>query len=279
MSAQALAIVLFAALLHASWNALVKAAHDRAVVLAAVSLTHAVVGVALILVSAPPASASWLMIALSTLIHYGYYMLLFQAYRFGDLSQVYPISRGLAPALVALGALLIIGETLPPVGWAGLAAISLGIALLAFPRGAGRADPRAIGVAVVLGLSIAGYSVVDGIGIRLSASPTGYMGWLFLLEFPVGIAVLARRQRLRLDVPRKPLLLGLIGGVLAVAAYGFVLYAKTLAPLGAVSAVRESSVIFASLIGLVLFRERPWRLRLVSAAIVAAGVVALAASA
>lgn len=278
MPTQALLIVLFAALLHASWNALVKAAADRAVVLAAVSLTHAIAGVLLIAVSAPPASASWLMIVLSTIIHYGYYVLLFQAYRFGDLSQVYPISRGLAPALVALGAFLIIGETLPPVGWAGLAAISLGIALLAFPRGAGRADPRAIAIASVLGLTIAGYSVVDGIGIRLSESPIGYMGWLFLLEFPVGIAVLARRRRLRLDVPRRPLLLGLGGGVLAVGAYGLVLYAKTLAPLGAVSAVRESSVIFASLIGLLLFHERPWRLRLVSALIVASGVIALAAA-
>lgn len=277
MPTHALVIVLFAAVLHASWNALVKAATDRAVVLAAVSLTHALAGLVLIFVSEVPSAASWTCIVLSTAIHYAYYALLFQAYRFGDLSQVYPISRGLAPALVAFGAFLFIGETLTALGWLGLAAISLGIALLAFPRGASRADPKAIAIASVLGLTIAGYSIVDGIGIRLSESPIGYMGWLFLLEFPVGLAVLARRRRLRLDVPMRTFALGLFGGLLAVAAYGLVLFAKTLAPLGAVSAVRESSVIFASLIGVVLFHERPWKLRFLSALVVGAGVVALAA--
>jgi len=276
MSTHALLIVLFAAVLHASWNALVKAATDRAIVLAAVATAHALTGMVLIAISEPPSAASWICIVASTVIHYGYYMLLFQAYRFGDLSQVYPISRGLAPALVALGAYLFIGETLSPLGWVGLAAISAGIGLLAFPRGAGQADPKAIGIATVLGLTIAGYSIVDGIGIRLSESPIGYMGWLFLLEFPVGIAVLARRRRLKINLPWRTFALGLFGGVLSVAAYGLVLFAKTLAPLGAVSAIRESSVIFAALIGVVLFHERPWKLRVLSAAVVGAGVVALA---
>jgi drug/metabolite transporter (DMT)-like permease len=273
----ALVIVLFAAVLHASWNALVKGASDRAVVIAAVSLTHALAGILLIAVSPAPSSASWLYILLSTVIHYGYYVLLFQAYRLGDLSQVYPIQRGLAPALVALGAFLIIGETLSLLGWAGLAAISLGIALLAFPRGANRADPRAVAVAFVLGITIAGYSIVDGIGIRRSESPTGYMGWLFLFEFPVGLVILGRRRLRRISVSAPVFALGLVGGVLAVLAYGLVLYAKTIAPLGAVSAVRESSVIFAALIGIVLFHERPVALRLFSAMIVGFGVIALAA--
>lgn len=263
--------------MHASWNALVKGASDRALTLAAVALVHAVGGVLLILVSAPPAPASWPSIATSTLIHYAYYFLLFQAYRLGDLSQVYPISRGLAPALVAFGAFALIGETLSPIGWAGLAAVSLGIGLLALQRGAAHADPRAVAVAVLLGLSIAAYSVADGIGVRLAESPGGYMGWLFLLEAPVVLVVLSRRRNgsagdLRIFA------IGLVGGALSVAAYGIVLYAKTIAPIAAVSAVRESSVIIAALIGLLLFGERPWRGRLVSALVVAAGVVALAVS-
>lgn len=278
MSAFALSIVLFAALLHASWNAMVKVAGDRALVLSAVALAHAVVGAGLILVSEPPAPESWPAIIFSTIVHYAYYALLYHAYRLGDLSQVYPISRGLAPMLVALGALLILGENLTPAGWAGLVAVSIGIGLLALrPRGAD-VDPRAVLVAVVLGLTIASYSVADGIGVRLSQSPTGYMGWLFLLEAPVVFAVLGPRLMRRNRLDRRILALGLAGGVFSVAAYGLVLYAKTIAPIGAVSAVRESSVVIAALIGVVLLGERPWRKRLAAAIVVAAGVVALAAA-
>lgn len=278
MSGLALALVLSAAIMHASWNAIVKNAGDRALTIAAVAAMHAVGGLLLILVSEPPSPSSWPFIAASTLIHYGYYFLLFQAYRLGDLSQVYPISRGLAPALVALGAFLIIGETLPPAGWAGLGAICLGIGLLALQRGAASADRLAIAYAVLLGMTIAAYSVADGIGVRWAQSPTGYMGWLFLLEAPVMLAVLAPRLARKHAIDWKAFSIGLIGGALAVVAYGVVLYAKTIAPIGAVSAVRESSVIIAALIGVVLFGERPWGGRMLAAVVVALGVVVLASS-
>ncbi|WP_018430959.1 DMT family transporter [Hoeflea sp. 108] len=278
MSGFALTIVLVAAFLHASWNAVVKAATDRAVVLAAVSATHATLGLVLVFFATPPSHASWIYIFLSTVIHYGYYVFLFQSYRLGDLSQVYPIARGLAPALVAFGAYVMIGETLPPLGWAGLGAITFGIAFLAFQRGAAHADPRAVGAAAINGVLIASYSVIDGIGVRLSDSPFGYMGWLFLLEFPVTLFVLFRRRGKTHTIDLRTVGLGLIGGLGAVSAYGLVIYAKTIAPLGAVSAVRESSVIIAALIGLFIFGERPWRARIVSAVIVACGVIALAFS-
>ena len=276
MSTTALSIVLFAALLHASWNALVKAAPDRALTLAAVSGMHALAGLVLILISAPPAVASWPSILASTVIHCVYYVLLFQAYRLGDLSQVYPISRGMAPALVALGAYLMIGEALPPLGWAGLGLVTIGIALLALQRGVGQADSKAILVAALLGLSIAAYSVADGIGVRFSGSPTGYMGWLFLLESPVALVILASRRRASIPINWRIFGIGLIGGLFAVTAYGLVLYAKTIAHIGAVSAVRESSVIIAALIGVVVFRERPWVGRVFAAVVVATGVVTLA---
>lgn len=276
MSLFALSLVLSAAVLHATWNALVKFATDRALVIAAVSMMHAVGGLILILIAEPPSMASWPLIAISTITHYVYYLLLFQAYRLGDLSQVYPISRGLAPALVTLGAYLFIGEELNAGGLAGLAMISGGIGLLALQRGAANADPRAVGVAILLGLTIAGYSVADGIGVRHAESPLGYMGWLFLLESPVALMILLRRRRMNIPSDPKIFALGMIGGIFAVTAYGVVLYAKTIAPIGAVSAVRESSVIIAALIGVVFFGERPWRGRLVSAIIVVAGVVTLA---
>jgi drug/metabolite transporter (DMT)-like permease len=276
LSAFALTLVLAAAFMHASWNAIVKNAGDRALTLAAVAGMHAIAGIVLIAVSDPPAVASWPSLAASTIIHYGYYFLLFQAYRLGDLSQVYPISRGLSPALVALGTYLIVGETLTNVGWAGLAAICLGIGLIALQRGAANADRRAVMFAVLLGLSIAAYSVADGIGVRWSQSPTGYMGWLFFLEAPVALAVLGPRLMRRRKTDWKAFSIGAIGGVLSVLAYGVVLYAKTIAPIAAVSAVRESSVIIAALIGVVLFRERPWAGRVAAALVVACGVVLIA---
>ena len=276
MTAFALGLVLFSALLHAGWNAMLKAVDDRAGVLGAVSLAHALAGVMLITLSPLPDRASWPSIFISTVVHYGYYLLLFRAYRHGDLSQVYPISRGLAPAIVALSAWAMIGETLPPLGWTGLATISAGICLLAMLRGAAAAPRSTLGLALLLGLCIGSYSVADGIGIRQAGTATGYMGWLFLCEAPVPLVQRPRRRRNRGHFAPRTMIMGLMGGVAAVTAYGLVLYVKTLAPLGAVSALRESSVIIAALIGVLVFGERPWRGRIVAACVVAAGVVALA---
>ena len=278
MSLTALGLVLFAAVLHASWNALVKAGNDRAAVLAAVSGAHAVAGLVLLAFVPWPAAASWPSIAISTVIHFAYYVLMFQAYRHGDLSQVYPISRGLAPALVALSAYLFLGENLSPGGWAGLAAISFGIFLLAAQRDVLRQSARSVGLSVLLGISIATYSVADGIGVRLAESPLGYMGWLFLLEAPVPAAIAWHRWRSGRSFQPKVLAVGFAGGLLAVMAYGTVLYVKTFTPLGAVSAVRESSVLIAALIGVVFLGERPWQRRLLSALVVAAGVILLTTS-
>jgi len=277
MTAFALGLVLFSALLHASWNAMLKAVDDRAGVLGAVSLAHALAGVVLISISPIPDRASWPFIFISTVVHYGYYVLLFRAYRHGDLSQVYPISRGLAPAFVAISAYVLIGESLTPLGWAGLALVSGGICLLAIMRGAVQAQRSTIGLALVLGLCIGTYSVADGIGVREAGTAVGYMGWLFLFEAPVPLAIALHRRRNRGHFAARTILLGLMGGVAAVTAYGLVLYVKTIAPLGAVSALRESSVIIAALIGVLVFGERPWRGRMLAACIVAAGVVALAA--
>jgi len=264
--------------MHASWNAMVKNAGDRALTLAAVATMNVVSGLMLIALSPSPASVSWPWITASTFLHYGYYILLFQAYRLGDLSQVYPISRGLAPALVALGAYLLIGEALTPGELIGLATVCSGIGLLSLQRSPANANGKAVGMALALGLTIAAYSVSDGIGVRWSASPTGYMGWLFLLEAPVALAVLGPRMAVRRPLEWSKFGLGLIGGALSVLAYGLVLYVKTIAPLASVSAIRESSVIIAAMIGVVVLGERPWLARVMSALIVATGVIVLAVS-
>lgn len=275
MSGFALTLVLCAAVLHALWNAIVKAADNRALVFGALSAMNVLAGAVLIALFPAPAVESWPYIAASTLIHYGYYVFLLLAYRLGDFSQVYPISRGLAPILVALGAQGFAGETLPVLAWLGLISVSLGIIVLSLPSGGIRPNRAAAAAAVATGLFIASYTVVDGIGVRLADSPFGYIGWLFLLEFPVIFAV-ALWQRGKPSANRWPAIrLGLLGGIFAVLAYGIVIYVKVFTPLGAVSAVRESSVIIAALIGALYFGERPWRRRIFAAAIVTTGVVAL----
>ena len=277
MSEFAVALVLSAAVLHATWNAIVKGTRARALVLAAVAGTHGSVGLILILWTAPPLAASWPYIVASAVIHYGYYYFLSLAYKWGDLSRVYPISRGIAPILVALGALVFAGEQLSTQGWAGVALVSVGICLLAFfSRGHSVPDPRSTLAAVATGLIIASYSIVDGIGVRLSGSPFGYMGWLFFSEFLVSLFVFATQRPRFTPEARATLRIGYLGGLCSVAAYGLVIYANTLAPLGMVSALRESSVIIAALFGVVIFRERPWISRIAAAVTVGAGVLVLA---
>lgn len=274
MSGFAFQLALTAALLHAFWNALVKSADERTLVIAAISAMHGVVGSVLLFFFDAPATESWPYIIASTLIHYAYYAFLLVAYRLGDLSQVYPISRGMAPLLVALGALVLADEILSYWLWCGVIAVSVGISALAFGARA-QTSAGAVTAAVATGLMIAGYSVADGIGVRLSDSPLGYTGWLFVLETPViGFVLLRRRSGWDRGTSRT-IGLGMIAGLFATTAYGLVIYAKTLAPLAAVSAVRESSVIIAALIGVVLFGERPWQLRIVCALLVGAGVIVL----
>lgn len=277
MSAFALGLVLLAALMHASWNAMVKANGDRAIVLAGVSFLHVVVGVGLALFAPLPAVESWPFIIASTIIHFFYYALIFFAYRWGDLSHVYPIARGIAPALVAFGAWAAVGETLTPGGWAGLATVTLGILLLASGRRMSGSDPRALFAALATGVVIASYSVVDGIGVRVSDAPLGYIGWLFMAELPVTLFVLVRRRASLPPLRSRIVWIGMLGGVFSAAAYGLVIYTATFAPIGAISAVRESSVIIAALIGVFLFGERPIAKRLLAGVVVAAGVAMLAA--
>ena len=163
----------------------------------------------------------------------------------------------------------------PLLAWIAIGTISSGIFLLAAVR---HADPRAIGAALVTSSLIACYSVVDGIGIRLSGSPLGYIAWLFIAEiFVAGYVALTRWPRVTATASAS-VLIGLTGGILSGLAYALVLYAKTLAPLGIVSALRETSVIFAALFGILWFGERQMTRRLIAAAVVAVGIVLLSLS-
>jgi drug/metabolite transporter (DMT)-like permease len=272
----AIALILSAALLHALWNAVVKGSGDRGITIGLVAIGNAMFGMALALFADPPAVESWIFIGLTIAIHVFYFVFLIMAYRLGDFSQVYPIARGIAPVLVALSAMVFTGEHLPPLAWAGLLTVCLGISVLVFTRGGLQASPAAIGAALLTGVSIAGYTIADGMGVRASGSPIGYIGWSFGLQVFLGIGFLIwRRKKLKL-LSLRGYVAGLVGGLISGMAYALAIYAMNLTTLGTVSAIRESSVIIAALIGVVWFGERPWLPRLVAAVIVAAGIILLA---
>lgn len=269
-------IVLMAALMHAVWNAVVKGATDRTVTFGLVSAGHTVPAVMMLPFVPLPDPVLLPYIAASTVIHWGYYYFLNMGYRVGDLSLVYPVARGVAPLLVALPALIWLDETLPVLAWAGLACISAGIMILGIRR-AGVGPPlSAMVLALLTGGTIALYSLVDGVGVRLADQAVTYIVWLFIAEgFVIIFIFLPRMDRLRAQT-RRQVAVGLAGGILSALAYALALYAKSKAPLGMVSALRETSVIFAAMIGLIWFGEGPARPRLIAAGIVAAGIVMLA---
>jgi len=181
----------------------------------------------------------------------------------------------MAPVLVAVGAQVFAGESLPPLAWLGVLVTSGGIFLLSGNLFRGPTPPLAVVTAMATGVMIASYSLVDGLGVRLAGSASGYIGWLFISEIFVVGFVFHRLGASRRLVARKTLLLGLLGGLISAVAYGLVIYAKSFTPLALVSTMRETSVVFAALIGVLWLGERPWKRRLIAGFIVAAGVVVM----
>jgi drug/metabolite transporter (DMT)-like permease len=258
-------LVLSAAVMHASWNALVKATGDR---LAMQSLVIFFSGLpaALALPFLPlPSAAAVPYLITSLVVHLGYYVALLGAYRHGDLSQVYPIARGAAPLLVALGAWALAGERMGGLEWAGIILLSAAIMSLAAPRH-GSTNLRAVGFALLTGLTIALYSVADGLGVRRAGDEISYIAWLLAIESPPLLAFGLWQRRGRILASFRPALpRGVIGGLICGLGYGIVIWAMGRAPMAHVSALRETSVLLAALIGSQLLRE-PFGLRRVAAA-------------
>ncbi len=213
------------------------------------------------------------------IVHYFYYGFLLLSYRVGDLSHVYPLARGSAPLMVALGALIFAGEVLGGLATAGLLLASAGIMCLAFERGLPRgADSKPILFALGTGICIAGYTVVDGLGVRASGAPLSYIFWLSLLEgVPFTIWLLARRRKSLAGLSGRSWRIGIFGGVLSTLAYGLVIYALSRGGMAHVSALRETSTLFAALIGAYVLKEAPGSAgrRIAAAGLVAAGVITL----
>ena len=222
-----------------------------------------------------PLAASWPMLLASTLIHTLYYYTLSRSYRSGDLSQVYPLFRGLAPVLVVLGAALFASEFLSPGAMVGIGLVSLGLISITFSGGAiGKIPPLALRWGLATSVLIGAYTVADGIGVRAAGNPFSYILWLFVLEpIPIGLWLLAKDRVGWFSYMRAKPGKICVGALASASAYAMVIYAMGVAPMGMVSSLRETSVIFAALIGSLLFREPFGRQRIIAATLVCCGVV------
>lgn len=249
--------VLCAALLHASWNALVKVSADRLVLLAVLKVTTTVIAVASTpFISIPPVEA-WPYIAASVAIHTAYFLFLTISYRFGDLSQVYPVSRGAAPLLVAGFAVVVLGETLELQASIALLLISCGIMSLVFSEKGAIGQPKAVGAALATGCFIAGYTVADGAGARLTQDALSYILWLNVFNgIPIILIAAALRRGELVPQARQVWKGGALSAIISLAAYWIVLWASTQAPLALVAAVREASIVFALLFGAIFLKEK-----------------------
>ena len=268
--------VLFAAACHAGWNALIKVGLDPLSTTTLISVGSGIVALAFSPFVGVPAWAAWPWLAASIVIHLVYFASLIESYRTGDLGQVYPIARGSAPLMTAAVTSIFVGEKLSALGWAGIAALVGGVLLLS-ARGArhlAEIDRRAIGFALFTALTICAYSVVDGIGARLSANPNGYSVWLF-----VGIAVvmvpyaLYRDGRDVIPAMQRFWLRGFAGGALQVLSYGIAIWAMTVAPIAIVATLRETSVLFGAAIAVVVLKEPLRAARIAAACLIVCGLV------
>jgi drug/metabolite transporter (DMT)-like permease len=266
-------LVLLAALLHAAWNAVGKASSDPLCSIALITASGGVAMALLIPFVPAPARASWPYLVLSVGLHFGYQLSLVAAYRHGDLNQVYPIARGLAPLGVALLAGVALGEAPTLLQGAGLVLACAAIASLAL-GGGGSASRHAVLHAALTALWISVYSVVDGQGARLSGHALGFACWSLAIDsLPILIWAVARRRGRLVEVARREGARCIGGGVMSVVAYSIVLWAFARQPLWGVSALRETSVLFAAYLGTRVLGEPFGRRRVAAAAVLAVGLL------
>jgi phosphonate utilization associated putative membrane protein len=274
------AAVLFGALLHASWNGVIKAGTDKSLDTALMHSLGFVVAIPILLVVGPPKPAAWPWLAASLTVHVAYYIALANAYKHGDLGLTYPIMRGTAPLLVALASGRLIGEQLPLATWVGVAGISGGVLLVGLSHASGNGSHRhAVGYALANALMISMYTLADGIGVRTAGNALQYVATLFLVNgLPYFTLVMWRRG------DRRPQAwaymstrwrLALVGMAASAGSYGIALWAMTQAPVAAVAALRETSVLFAALIGAKWLQEGFGVRRAAGTLLIVGGVVAL----
>jgi drug/metabolite transporter (DMT)-like permease len=279
MSVTVFLAVLFAALLHASWNALIKISGDRLVIMAVTTGSASILVIPALFILPLPDQASWGYLLLSALIHSFYMLLLVRAYGLGDFAQVYPVARGSAPLLTALMGFVLLGETMSLLEIAGMCLIVAGILALALEYSGGmrQLSHAALIFSLLVGLCISAYSIVDGTGARLAGNSNSYTAWMFFLDgFAVPIYALLRRPlpKLRESIANV-WVSGLCVAALSTLGYWLIIWAFTQERIAPVAVLRETSVLFALLISIFLIGERFSRLRVLVTALILAGIVLL----
>ena len=273
------AIVLFGALLHASWNVVVKSSTDKALDTALIHLLGSLIALPMVLIVGWPPLVAWPYILSSVVIHIAYYLALTGAYKYGDMGLTYPLMRGVAPMLVAVSAFSTLGEHLTPLAWAGVTGICAGVLVLGLSRHA-LDNRRATAYALANAVVIAVYTVVDALGARAAVTAGGnamqYVVALFVLDgWPFALMVLARRGRAAWPYARARWPIAAGGALASLGSYGIALWAMTRAPVATVAALRETSVLFAAVLGTLFLKESFTTQRAIGTATIVAGVMAL----
>jgi len=274
MSATVIALALFAAILHAGWNAFLRTGADRLWTVTVMSFSSTLIAIPMALYHALPATGSWPYVALSASLQVGYSVFLVAAYRYGELGQVYPIVRGSVPLLVTLGGFALAGQQLTMPEIVGVTLVACGIMGLSLGRG--RASTTSILYALATGAIIAAYATVDAIGVRVAGDSGAYTAWVLLIYgalLPATFIVLRGRLVVNFSAPetRK----ALAGGLFALLAYAVVVAAFALGPAGPITAIRETSVVFAAFIGRLFLGEQLTPRRISACAVVALGAICL----
>jgi len=274
MSPLVIGLALFAAILHASWNAFLRSGGDRLWTVTVMSFASTAVALPFIFICPLPASGAWPCIFLSAALQVGYSVFLVAAYRYGELGQVYPVVRGTVPLLVTLGGFVITDDRLDAYQIAGVVLIAMGIISLSL--GKGRASTSSIMFALATGAIIAAYATVDSIGVRQAGASGAYTAWVLVLYGTfLPATFIAMRRHLVVDFRAPATWKTLGGGLVAMIAYGVVVAAFALGPAGPITALRETSVVFAVLIGWLFLGEILTFRRILACVVVAAGAILL----
>ena len=274
MSLSVFIAVLFAAILHASWNAIIKFGDDKLQGMVLLSLAHGIIGfILLILFPLPKAEPRpWLIASVG--FHLWYKLFLTSAYEQGDLSRVYPIARGTAPLLVLVLSSIFIIDAISNQDIFSIIAIGIGIFILGIGVFSNKETVALLPFALCSAIGTAGYSITDGLGARVSGDVTSYIGWLFFLDAVVFMFYAFFKRGLSI-IPKKisVWILGLIAGSASVLAYWIAVWAMTIAPIALVAALRETSVLFAVLIGVLFFKESMGKSKIIASLIIVFGII------
>jgi len=274
MSLDVFAIIMLGAALHATWNAVVKGGDNKLLTTCMIASIASLIAATVIPFLELPAKESWPFIGASVILQVVYFVLVASTYRIADMSQTYPIMRGTAPLLVATASVGLLSESLSSFAWLGIAIICIGVLSMAAAPSIGQR--KGMLLALVNAAVIAGYTLIDGVGVRKSGAPAAYTLWIFLLTgLALAVWAFAVRRREFCRYLARHWRPGVIGGFGTVVSYGLALWAMTAAPIATVSALRETSILFGVVISALVLKERLTRRRIMAACIIASGAMVL----